>query len=36
MREAAGTDSSCPVDQRDVECNLREGARRPAAENDDA
>jgi hypothetical protein len=29
MREAAGTDSSCPVDQRDVERNLREGVRRP-------
>jgi len=35
MREAAGTDSSCPVDQRDVERNLRKGAR-PPAENDDA
>ena len=41
VREAAGTGSSCPIDQSDVARNLQEGARRSiipeaAAENDDA
>jgi len=41
VREAAGTGSSCPIDQSDVARNLQEGARRSiipeaAAKNDDA